>query len=75
MRKSNYEKAIDMAYKYGDKRVKRFADNLMLSFEDKMYSRDEIYNCIQSVMLIDALKTLTEQQSDVSPNNLIDSDV
>lgn len=75
MRKSNWEKAIEMAFQYGDKRVKRFSDKLMLSFEDKVYSKDEIYNTIQSVLLIDALQTLTEQQLDASPNNPTDIDV
>lgn len=75
MRKSNWEKAYDMAYLYGDKRVKRFSKKLEQSFEDKMYDRDSILNVIQSVLLIEALQTLTEQQSDASPNSLTDSDV
>jgi len=75
MRKSNYDKAVEMAYEYGDKRVKRFADTLRKTFAEGMYGYDEIINHIESTLLVDALRSMTEQQLDTPPNSLKDNDV
>lgn len=69
MRKSNYEKALEMAFRYGDKRVKRFSDMIVDALEDKAYHKEEIMNLIASALLIDSLKSLTEQQSDTLPSS------
>ena len=69
MRKSNHEKALEMAFKYGDKRVKRFSDMIVGALENKTYHKEEILNVIESALLMDALRSLTEQQSDILPNN------
>jgi hypothetical protein len=81
IKKSIYLKSVDTAYIYGNNRVKRFSKLVMASIgEDnpiglppKLFSIDDIANKIQSALLIDAITTITEQQSGDLPSNLTDS--